>query len=299
MYSRQLIKWRSRRCPNSHIPSHHEVGRTGWPLFQGQDYSFLFYWNHFSKNYIQQTPSTGLGSCLCLKDHNSSGRQNCSWLLVRIVLHEFLVFLLHTLEVLSRSRSGSGSAEFLSLIYCCGAVTLFVSLYSVANWQGQSRNSIREGFPISTWGFNCTTGPATTLGTRGSVARFKSAYPLFSGGSNLALVRTVCCGFLDHLSLPLPLTEAMGVTPTYPGHLFYFLSVAVTSVMTKSECWRKEREDRDRSSSLKNIRAGMEQKSDLRAENMEEHCCALSDAGKGHLLRECHGPQWSGSSHIN
>lgn len=162
---------------------------------------FLFYWNHFSKNYIQQTPSTGLGSCLCLKDHNSSGRQNCSWLLVRIVLHEFLVFLLHTLEVLSRSRSGSGSAEFLSLIYYCGAVTLFVSHYNVANWQGQSRNSIREASPISTWGFNCTTGPATTLGTRGNVARFKSACPLFPGSSNLALVRTVCCGFLDHLSL--------------------------------------------------------------------------------------------------
>lgn len=108
---------------------------------------FLFYWNHFSKNYIQQTPSTGLGSSLCLKDHNSSGRQNCRWLLVGIVLHKFLVFLLHTLEVLSRSRSGSGSSEFLSLIHYCGTVTHFVSRYSVAPLMRAIQKLHQWGFP--------------------------------------------------------------------------------------------------------------------------------------------------------
>lgn len=43
-------------------------------------------------------------------------------------------------------------------------------------------------------------GPATTLGRRGDVARFKSSCPWFPGGSNLALVR-IACGFLAYLSL--------------------------------------------------------------------------------------------------
>lgn len=176
---------------------------------------FLFYWNHFSKNYIQQTPSTGLGSSLCLKDHNSSGRQNCRWLLVAIVLHKFLVFLLHTLEVLSRSKSGSGSVEFLSLICYCGAVTHFVSLYSVAQLTRTIQKLHQWGFPISTCGFNCTAGPATTLGGRGNVARFKPACPWFPGGSHLALVRIALLVAFSMTSLSLPLTEAMGVTPTY------------------------------------------------------------------------------------